>query len=196
MNKRKVRDILKLVSAIAFCPLYIMHFTLLLTCNKESIYLLYKDIDIIKKRINIQLGQKWVLLYLLHNDRWFRKLFYFRIGPGRALLCSWIRPGDPTFIIPYSTQIGGGLCYFHSYSTILNAKSIGENFSFVHGITLGKKGSLRPIIGNNVSIGAGATLIGGIIIGDNSVIGAGSVVTKDVPPRSVVAGNPAHPIKK
>jgi acetyltransferase-like isoleucine patch superfamily enzyme len=54
----------------------------------------------------------------------------------------------------------------------------------------------RPIvIGNNVWIAAGVTVIGGVTIGDNSVVAAGAVVTKDVPPDSLVAGNPAEVIR-
>ena len=53
-----------------------------------------------------------------------------------------------------------------------------------------------PIIGDKVVIWANAVVCGGIKIGDNSVIGAGSVVIKDVPPNSVVAGNPARYINK
>jgi acetyltransferase-like isoleucine patch superfamily enzyme len=54
----------------------------------------------------------------------------------------------------------------------------------------------RPIvIGNNVWIAAGVTVIGGVTIGDNSVVAAGAVVTKDVPPDSLVAGNPAKVIR-
>ncbi len=51
------------------------------------------------------------------------------------------------------------------------------------------------VIGNNVWIGANSTIIGGVAIGDNSVIGAGSVVTKDVPPNILAVGNPAKFIK-
>ncbi|MBQ8019953.1 MAG: serine acetyltransferase, partial [Paludibacteraceae bacterium] len=54
---------------------------------------------------------------------------------------------------------------------------------------------LIPTIGNNVSIGANATIIGDITIGDNVIIGAGAVVVKDVPQYSVVVGNPARVIK-
>lgn len=50
-------------------------------------------------------------------------------------------------------------------------------------------------VGNHVSIGTSATILCGITIGDNAVIGAGSVVTKDVPAKAVVAGNPAKIIK-
>lgn len=51
------------------------------------------------------------------------------------------------------------------------------------------------VLENNVWIGAGATVLPGVTIGENSVVGAGSVVTKDVPKNTVVAGNPAKKIK-
>lgn len=55
----------------------------------------------------------------------------------------------------------------------------------------------KPVhIGNNVWIGAGATVLAGVTIGDNSVIGAGAVVTRDIEPNSVAVGVPARIIKK
>jgi acetyltransferase-like isoleucine patch superfamily enzyme len=51
------------------------------------------------------------------------------------------------------------------------------------------------VIGNNVWIAAGATVIGGVTIGENSVVAAGAVVTRDVPPNSLVGGNPARVIR-
>lgn len=50
------------------------------------------------------------------------------------------------------------------------------------------------LVKRGAAIGSGATLLGGITIGENAVIGAGSVVTRDVPPNTTVAGNPARPI--
>ena len=50
----------------------------------------------------------------------------------------------------------------------------------------------RTVIGNRVSIGSGATILCGVSIGENALIGAGAVVTKDVPPNAVVVGNPAR----
>ena len=51
------------------------------------------------------------------------------------------------------------------------------------------------VIKRGASIGSGATLLGGITVGENAIVGAGSVVTKDVPPNAIVAGNPARILK-
>ena len=55
---------------------------------------------------------------------------------------------------------------------------------------------IRTLIKRGASIGSGATLLCGITVGENAMIGAGSVVTKDVPPGAVVAGNPARMIRR
>jgi serine O-acetyltransferase len=90
-----------------------------------------------------------------------------------------------------STKIGGGLSCFHPFATVINAKSIGRNFEFRNGLTIGNKNNdntLLPTIGDNVTVGANVCIIGKIKIGNNVVIGAGSVVVKDVPDNVVVAG--------
>lgn len=77
---------------------------------------------------------------------------------------------------------------------------IGNGVTIFQGVTLGgtgkEKGKRHPTIGNNVVIGAGAIILGAIHIGDNSRVGAGSVVTKSVPPDTTVVGNPAWIIKR
>jgi acetyltransferase-like isoleucine patch superfamily enzyme len=55
---------------------------------------------------------------------------------------------------------------------------------------------LPTLVKRGASIGSGATLLGGITIGDNAIVGAGSVVTKDVPPNTIVAGNPARVLRE
>jgi len=55
---------------------------------------------------------------------------------------------------------------------------------------------LGPVVGNGAALGANSTLLAGVRIGRNSIVGAGSVVTKDVPPNTVAFGNPAKPVRK
>jgi serine O-acetyltransferase len=99
-------------------------------------------------------------------------------------------------------QIGGGLFLPHTVGTILGAQKIGENVTIMHGVTLGAKEidykftcHARPVIGDNVFIGAGAKILGGIVIGDYSKIGANAVVLIDVPARSLAVGFPAKIIE-
>ncbi|NLC11918.1 MAG: serine O-acetyltransferase [Firmicutes bacterium] len=73
---------------------------------------------------------------------------------------------------------------------------IGDNVTIYQGVTLGgtgkEKGKRHPTVGNNVVIGAGAKVLGPIIIGDGAKIGAGSVVLKNVPPGATVVGIPGR----
>ena len=77
---------------------------------------------------------------------------------------------------------------------------IGDDVVVFQGVTLGgtgkEKGKRHPTIGNNVVIGAGAIVLGNIHISDNCRIGAGSVVTKSIPPETTVVGNPSWTIKR
>jgi serine O-acetyltransferase len=91
-------------------------------------------------------------------------------------------------------KLGGGFSFQHGFSTVVSAKEIGENCRIFQQVTVGFNGKESPVIGNNVEIMAGAIVIGGICIGDDARIGAGSVVTHDVAERVTVVGVPAHPI--
>lgn len=148
------------------------------------------------KQTDLKLPSVLYLLYLLHTNSYYRTLFYHRIGPVKALLIGWYRPGDKYFQISATTKIGKGMLVAHPYATIINAESIGDNFSCIHCTTLGAKKNGRPVIGKNVSLGANVTIVGNVHIGNNVIVGAGSVVVKDVPDNCVVVGNPARIIKQ
>ena len=100
-------------------------------------------------------------------------------------------------------SIGSNIKFPHPDGIIIGeGVKIGDNCTVYHQVTFGKKyGNLDvikdyPIIGNNVTIFAGSKIIGDIKIGDNSIIGANSVVLTDVEPNSLYVGIPARRIKK
>ena len=84
----------------------------------------------------------------------------------------------------------------HPYSTILNAEKIGKNVYVNHLVTVGEKDGKKPIIEDGVELHANCIVIGGITIGKNARIGAGAVVTKDVPENAIAVGNLAKIILK
>lgn len=202
-TKRMFRDVLRLIGTVLFGVLYIPH--LVVYYFKPGLRQVVNS-DLYKIEHQIKLGKRlppvMMLLFFLHNNRYYRSLFYRRVGPIVNILISWWRPAAPDFIIPYSTKIGKGFWFAHPYATVLNADSIGDNFQCIHCTTIGTKegmkakGGGRPVIGNNVSIGCHACIVGDVHIGNNVTIGAGSVVVKDVPDNCVVAGNPARVIKQ
>jgi serine O-acetyltransferase len=96
-------------------------------------------------------------------------------------------------------QIGGGLLLPHTVGTVIGAIEIGGNATIFQGVTLGSKAldfgydpGKRPILGDNVVIGAGAKVLGGIRIGTGAVVAANSLVLSDVPENARVMGVPAE----
>ena len=109
----------------------------------------------------------------------------------------WVTGAD---IHPGAT-LGKGFFIDHATGVVIGETTIiGDNVSLWQGVTLGGVASSKvkrhPTIGNNVTIGAHAVVLGDITIGDNVKIGAGSVVVKDVPPNCTVVGVPGRVVKK
>ena len=130
------------------------------------------------------------------RQRVFRNLFYYRLGEYRSAFIKWMLPPERTLTI-WCPEIGPGAHFEHNYATYLNAERIGSDFYCLQLVTLGNDAQMRrPTIGNHVSIYTGATVFGGITIGDNVVIGAGSVVRRSVPANCTVAGNPAVIVRR
>lgn len=149
---KKIRDLLRVIGACCFSWLYIPHI-LIYVLNSKIRHLVNSDLDALIGQTAIRLPHMLVLLHQLHNNRYYRKLFYHRIGPVRSLIFGWYRPGDSSFLISPTTRIGEGFWFAHPYSTVLNAESIGSNFRCLHCTTIGSRTNGRPTIGNNVSIG-------------------------------------------
>jgi serine O-acetyltransferase len=99
-----------------------------------------------------------------------------------------------------AAQIGRGLFIDHGAGVVIGETAeVGDDVTIYQGVTLGGTGFARgkrhPTVGNEVMIGAGSALLGPIVIGERSKIGANSVVIHDVPPNSTVVGNPGHPVR-
>jgi serine O-acetyltransferase len=105
--------------------------------------------------------------------------------------------------ISTNAQIGGGFVVTHVGGLVIGSGTvIGKNCQVRQNVTFGgnysKKnegGRLYPIVGDNISIGAGAVIIGPVKVGSNSIIGANTVVTRDMPENVIAFGVPAKIIK-
>jgi serine O-acetyltransferase len=101
----------------------------------------------------------------------------------------WIVTGAD---IPIRTQIGGGLLLPHPSGIVIHsAATVGVNCLIFQQVTIGSRGSGVPRIGGHVDIGAGAKILGCVVIGDHARIGANAVVLQDVPSGKTAVGVPA-----
>lgn len=137
-----------------------------------------------------------VMLYYRRAHRLYEKGHYFwaRYISQKATRKTGIE-------IHPGAKIGKGFFIDHGMGVIIGETTeIGDNVTLYQGVTLGgtgkEQGKRHPTIGNNVMISSGAKVLGSFKIGDNSKIGAGSVVLQEVPPGSTVVGIPGHIVKR
>lgn len=100
--------------------------------------------------------------------------------------------------IARQTRFGPGLFFPHTRGTVIGARQIGSNAVIYHGVTLGARtidtafgDDARPTVGDDVVIGAGAKIVGGVVIGDGARIGPNAVVVNDVPPGALIVAAPS-----
>ncbi len=99
-----------------------------------------------------------------------------------------------------AAEIGEEFFIDHGSGVVIGETAvIGNCVTLYQGVTLGgtgfQRGKRHPTLGNNVTVGSGAKLLGPIAVGDGAKIGANTVVVEDVPPGATVVGNPGHPVR-
>ena len=142
---------------------------------------------------------KFAFLWLVERYPEYRSLLYYRMRSLYTKVLSRIYKGQTTLYICVKDKIGRNCIIWHGFSTIINAQSIGDDYEIWQQVTIGNKFNFdgpKPRIGNNVKICAGAIIVGDVTIGDNSIVGAGALVTKNVPANCVVGGGPFKILKK
>jgi len=141
-----------------------------------------------------------ILCYSGLHALWAYRLDHWLWNRGFRLLARWFSQIARLLTgieIHPAAQIGRRLFIDHGMGVVIGETSIvGDDVTLYQGVTLGgtgkEHGKRHPTIGNSVVIGAGAKVLGNIYVGDNSRIGAGSVVLRNVPDNSTVVGVPAH----
>jgi len=162
-----------------------------------------EEINLIKERDPAIHSNMEVFLYPS-----FKAMMYYRIAHKQyvkghyflARLISQKAVRKTGIEIHPGATIGKGFFIDHGTGVVIGETAeIGDNVTLYQGVTLGgtgkEHGKRHPTVGNNVMISTGAKVLGSFKIGDNSKIGAGSVVLEEVPPGSTVVGVPGRVVK-
>lgn len=126
-------------------------------------------------------------------------LFWFRCAQYESwwqpfAKCMYRRKSRQYLIdIPLATEVGYGLYIGHPKCIVINSGTkIGNNVNLSQFLSIGTNHDTPAVIGDNVYVGPMVCIVEDVVIGHSSTIGAGAVVTRDVPDNATVAGSPAH----
>ena len=168
----------------------------LISYIKEEIQVVRERDPAIKSNMEVFLYPSFrvILRYRLAHKLYLKKHYF---------LARWIsqRAARKTGIeIHPGATIGKGLFIDHGSGVIIGETTIiGDNVTLYQGVTLGgtgkEQGKRHPTLENNVMVSAGAKILGSFTIGENSKIGAGSVVLEEVPPNCTVVGVPGRIVR-
>ena len=168
----------------------------ILSYIQEEIQVIRERDPAIKSNMEVFLypSFKAILRYRLAHKLYLKKHYF---------LARWIsqRAARKTGIESHpGATIGKGLFIDHGSGVIIGETAeLGDNVTLYQGVTLGgtgkEKGKRHPTLKDNVMVSAGAKVLGSFTIGENSKIGAGSVVLKEVPPNCTVVGVPGRVVK-
>lgn len=188
-----MKHILKHLILCLLCIPFFLHIVVFL-CNGGG-GKFKEDFINYKTKRNLKYNNILSFVFLLFMFPEFRSVFYWRLGKW-AKYFFWYLPGRANLeLFTPSSKVGGGFYVGHGWSTVVNAKEIGRNFTVGQCSTIGSRNGELPSIGNNVGCWAHSVVLGDVSIGDNSQIGSGSVVVKNVPAGSVVIPSKSNVIK-
>ncbi len=177
-------------------------------------------ISIIKSDTIRQYGRfGWGLLIIgILIKRTFRVIIMMRLCQAASKSSGVFRFSLPFFMVlhrlvsgwaaldmPWQAKVGPGLALVHGWGLVIDPNvKIGKNVTLFHGVTLGRRDRISsngerlteyPVLEDEVWVGPNAIIVGGVTIGRGSRIAGGAFVTENVPPHSVVSGNPAVIVK-
>ena len=152
-------------------------------------------------------ARSWFEIMLLYpglHAVWIHRITHWMWSHNARLPARWlsqIARGLTGIEIHPGAQIGRALFIDHGMGVVIGETTIiGDEVTMYHGVTLGgtslNKGKRHPTIADRVTIGAGAKILGDIIIGADSRVGANAVVVKSVPENSVVVGVPGQIVRR
>jgi serine O-acetyltransferase len=160
-----------------------------------------EDIRAVKERDPAARGTfEIVISYPGLHAIWSHRLAHYleeRKVPLLPRLISMLTRAVTGIEIHQGAVLGHGLFIDHGMGVVIGETAeVGDNVTIYQGVTLGgtgkEKGKRHPTVGDNVVIAAGASVLGPITLGENSKVGAGAVVVKDVPPNCTVVGVPGR----
>jgi serine O-acetyltransferase len=157
-----------------------------------------------KKQLYEMHGDKHSMLKIIMTDGTSAGLLYrgMRWCARRRLLplawlCQVLNKWFNQCVVGVHADFGPGFLLVHPVGTVINSKVRGGSRIVVEsGVVIGDEKGASPILGNEIFIGAGAKVIGGIKVGSGSKIGANAVVLADVPPGATVVGIPARVVRQ
>ena len=153
-----------------------------------------------KRRLYSTNGQACSLLKAILTDgtlamvlyRAMRLAYRWRLVP-LAILLQWLNKLLNQCLIGLKAEFDGGFVLIHPVGVIINsAVRGGRNVWIESGVVIGDNRGASPVLGSDVFVGSGAKVIGGVRIGDRTLIGANAVVTHDVPDDHRAFGIPAR----
>lgn len=152
----------------------------------------YIKSDLFRYRGSVRLSD-FIICFLFNKS--FNYLFWMRICSSTKYLKYFALPlhlvkKRGRIQIDYRTKIGYGLYIAHGGPVVINESAeLGNNCNLSQFVTIGANEGRAAIIGDNVYIGPSVTIVESVEIGTNVTIGAGSVVTKNIPDNATAAGN-------